>query len=358
MKKKISIVVPCYNVAKYLPWCMEHLLRQTIGIDNIEIILVDDASTDDGATREVILAYEKQYPESVIAVLLDQNKKQGGARNVGISYAGGEYLMFCDADDWLAPLAMETIYETAVHYNADVTEYRCKEVTEYTEIEEKIEEGNGSNIVVFSDKEEKRNMLMLSTDEFSFGCMRKMYRMSLIKEHDIRFVEGLIFEEPSFTLPVRIYEKRHVFIDAELYYYYQRPDSTMHRNWDANKMDNAKVWLLLMEDVKRRGEFTDYEKELECMFYEWGFGLSISLMLYKGYLLNAEEIRFFKKILFRMFPNVLKNPYVVEKEDKWNIILIRILEQKTELTQDDINGFQQELIVALQEKYKRHEAEK
>lgn len=354
--KKISVIVPCFNVAKYLPWCIEHLLRQTIGLDNIEIILVDDASTDDGATREVILAYEKQFPESVIAVLLDQNRKQGGARNVGISYASGEYLMFCDADDWLASLAMEAIYETAVHYNADVTEYRCKEVTDYTEIEEIIEEGNGSHIAVFSDKETKKNILMLSSEEFSFGCMRKMYKMSLIKEHDIRFVEGLIFEEPSFTLPVRIYEKRHVFIDAELYYYYQRPDSTMHRNWDANKLDNVKVWLLLMEDVKRRGVFTDYEKELECMFYEWGFGLSISMMLYKGYLLNAKEITFLKNILFRLFPDILKNPYVVEKRDEWNIILKRILEQKTELTQDDVNGFHQELIVALQEKYKKRDA--
>lgn len=355
--KKISVIVPCYNVAEYLPWCMEHLLRQTIGIDNIEIVLVDDASTDDGATREVILAYEKQYPESVIAVLMDQNRKQGGARNVGISYAGGEYLMFCDADDWLAPLAMEAIYETAVHYNADVTEYRYKVVTEYTEIEEKIEEGNGSQIMVFPDKETKRNMLMVSTDEFSFGCMRKMYRMSLIKEHDIRFAEGLICEEPSFTLPVRIYEKRHVFIDAEFYYYYQRPDSTVHRNWDANKMDNVKVWLLLMEDVKRRGEFTDYEKELEYMFYEWGFGLSISMMLYKGYLLNAKEITILKEILFRMFPDILNNPYVVEKKDKWNIILKRILEQKTELTQDDINGLHQELIMVLQEKNRRRKEE-
>ncbi|MDE6713957.1 MAG: glycosyltransferase [Lachnospiraceae bacterium] len=345
--KKISVIVPCYNVANYLPWCIDHLIRQTIGVENIEIILVDDASTDNGATREVILAYEKQYPESVIAVLLDQNKKQGGARNVGIFHASGEYLMFCDADDWLAPLAMEAIYETAVHYDADVTEYRYKAVTEYIEIEEKIEEGNSSYIVEFSDKEVKRNMLMLSTDEFSFGCMRKMYRMSLIKEHDIRFVEGLICEEPSFTLPVRIYEKRHVFIDAELYYYYQRPDSTIHGNWDANKMDNIKVWLLLMEDLKKRGVFADYEKELEYMFYEWGFGLSISMMLYKGYHLKAEEITILKEILFRMFPNILKNLYFVEKKDEWDIILKRILEQKTELTQDDMKDFHHKLIGAL-----------
>lgn len=352
MMKKISVIVPCYNVSEYLPRCMEHLLRQTIGLDNIEIILVDNGSTDNGATREGILAYEKRFPESVIAVLLDQNRKAGGGRNVGISYASGEYLMFCDADDWLASVAMEAIYGTAVHYDADVTEYLCKEVTEYTETEEVIEEGDRSHIVVFSDKETKRNMLMLSTNEYSLGCWKKMYRMSLIKEHDIRFVEGLLFEEPSFTLPVRIYEERHVFIDAELYYYYQRPGSLVHQNWGANKLDNVKVWLLLMEDLIKRGVFKNYEKELECMFFDLGFGVSISWMLYKGYILNAKEITLLKEILLRMFPNILKNPYVMEKKDKWNSILKRILEQKTELTQDDINGFQQELIVAFQEKNK------
>ena len=348
MKKKISVIVPCYNAANYLPWCIEHLIRQTIGMENIEIILVDDASTDDGATMELMLAYEKKYPESVIVVSLEQNRKQGGARNVGISYAGGEYLMFCDADDWLAFQAMEVLYNTAVQYNADVVEYRYKVVTDHTETGENIEQGNGSYFKDLSDDETKRKILMASTENFSFGCMRKLYRMSLIKEHDIRFAEGLICEEPSFTLPVRIYEKKHVFIDAALYFYLQTPDSTVHRNWDANKLDNVSVWLFLMEDLKKRGVFADYENELECMFYDWGFGMSLSMMLRKGYLMTAEEITLLKEMLFRLFPDVLKNPYVVEKEDEWDIILKRILEQKTELTQDDIRGFNHELIGALQ----------
>ena len=104
--KKVSVVVPCYNAAVYLDKCMEQLIKQTIGIENIEIILVDDASTDDGATWELIMEYEREFPDTVIAIQLEQNMRQGGARNVGISYAGGEYLMFCDADDRLAFEAM------------------------------------------------------------------------------------------------------------------------------------------------------------------------------------------------------------------------------------------------------------
>lgn len=215
------------------------------------------------------------------------------------------------------------LYNTAVQYNADVVEYRYKAVTDHTETGEQIEQGNGSYLKDLSDDKMKRKILMASTENFSFGCMRKLYRMSLIKEHDI-------------------------FVDAVLYFYLQAPDSTVHRNWDAHKLDNAGVWLLLMEDLKKRGVFADYEKELECMFYDWGFGMSISMMLRKGYLLNAEEITLLREMLLRLFPDVLKNPYIVEKEDEWDIILKRILEQKTELTQDDMKGFHHKLIGALQ----------
>lgn len=94
MKKKVSVVVPCYNAARYLKKCTEYLLCQTIGIENMEVILVDDASTDDGETWKVITEFEARYPDSILAVSLGQNMRQGGARNVGVSYASGEYLVF------------------------------------------------------------------------------------------------------------------------------------------------------------------------------------------------------------------------------------------------------------------------
>ncbi len=93
--KKVSIVVPCYNAVQYLDRCIDSLVNQTIGIENLEIILVDDASTDDGQTWARIVETERRFPDSVMAVSLSENLRQGGARNVGISYAGGEYLMFC-----------------------------------------------------------------------------------------------------------------------------------------------------------------------------------------------------------------------------------------------------------------------
>ncbi|MCM1156652.1 MAG: glycosyltransferase [Roseburia sp.] len=334
--KKVSVIIPCYNVSDCLPRCMEHIIKQTIGVENIEIILIDDASTDEGATLELMLAYEKEYPDSVMVIPLERNMRQGGARNIGITYAGGEYLMFCDADDWLAYGAMEILYDTAGQYDADVVEYRYKVVTDDAITGEEIEQGNGSYLKLLADKEIKRKTLMASTDDFSLGCMRKFYRMSLIKENGIRFAEHLICEEPSFTLPVRLYEKRHVFVDAVLYYYLQTQNSTVHREWDTHKWDNAKVWLLLMEELRERGFYACYRKELECMFYDWGFGLSVSMLIQKGYMLAAEEMNFLKDMLLNLFPDILHNSYVMEKTEGLDMILKTILE--VELTEGNVKG--------------------
>lgn len=342
--KKVSIVVPCYNVAEYLERCMDHILRQTIGLENIEIILVDDASTDEGATLNLIMEYEKRYPDAIIAIPLEQNMRQGGARNIGISYAGGEYLMFCDADDWLALNAMEILYHTAQEYQADVVEYLMTKVTEYTDTLPGEKEEYGVYLADMGDEACKKKMLMVSADDFSLGCMRKFYRRSLIQDNQIRFAEHLMLEEPSFTLPVRLYEKTHICIDKILYFYFQSPASTMRGesgSWDDRKFDHAKVWISLMDDLAKRGFLQKYYEELECMFYDWGFGLSIRMLLQKGYTISKEEMQFFKEVMLRTFPTIQKNPYVRKRKNGWDTILQAILE--TELTDESVQGLERGL---------------
>lgn len=342
--KKVSVIVPCYNAAEYLEHCMEHIVRQTIGLEGIEIILVDDASTDDGATLNLIMEYEKKYPETLIAIPLEQNMRQGGARNIGISYAGGEYLMFCDADDWLSLDAMEILYCTAQEYHADVVEYLMQKVTEYSDAVIAENEEYAIYLHDMRNEEYRKKMLMVAEDDFSLGCMRKFYRRSLIQDNQIQFAEHLICEEPSFTLPVRLYEKTHICIDKVLYFYYQSPNSTMRgetHSWDDRKFDNAKVWIGLMDDLAKRGFLQKYYDELECMFYDWEFGLSMRMLLQKGYTLTRDEMQFFKEVMLRLFPNIQNNPYVRERENGWNTILQAILEM--ELTQESVQGLNQVL---------------
>lgn len=88
----ISIIVPCYNVENYIDRCVSSLVSQTIGIENLEIILVNDASRDN--TLFKLYEWEKKYPDSIMVITYDENIRQGGARNVGLSYATSDYYTY------------------------------------------------------------------------------------------------------------------------------------------------------------------------------------------------------------------------------------------------------------------------
>lgn len=339
--KKISVVVPCYNVSAYLDRCMEHLINQTIGVENIEIILVDDASTDMGVTWKLITQYERQFPESIIAIALEENLRQGGARNVGISYASGEYLMFCDADDWLRPEAMEILYNVIQEESADVVEFRSRRVYEYTDIKTPIECGKESYLRQMRSEEERRMQILGSTDDFTLGCWNKIYRMSLIQDHHIRFAEHLICEEPSFTLLVRMYETKHIFWDMVLYYYFQTSTGTVQGSWDNRKFDNAKVWMILRQDLVKRGFWQKYPIELEYMFWSWGIGLTISMLIERGYILGVEELIFLKETAMSHCPDIRNNPYLLEDEIEWNALLLTIL--SIEFTKENIQRINKDM---------------
>lgn len=345
--KKVSVVIPCYNVSACLGRCMDHLIRQTIGIENIEIILVNDASTDNGATWEAIVQYEKQYPDSIIAISLEENLRQGGARNVGISYASGKYLIFCDADDWLRTEALGLLCMVMEETGTDVIEFRYKKVLEYTDGEMPLESGNGNYELNDINDDDRRAMMRTFSDNFNLGCVTKMYRMSLIKEHNIRFAEHLICEEPSFTLPVRLYEKKHIFLDTVLYYYYQMPGSTIYGSWNDRKLDNIKVWLILYNDIRERGFLEKYPEEFEYAFWSWGIGLNVSMLLERGSILQIEELAFLKETALAYCPSIQHNPYFSKYEVEWNKILLEILNM--EFTADNIIRFNKDALQYLAE---------
>ena len=323
--KKVSVVVPCYNTAKYLGKCMEHLLHQTIGIENIEIILVDDASTDDGETWELITEFETQYPDVIIAVSLEQNLRQGGARNAGISYAGGEYLIFCDADDWLLEETLEHCYRAAKEYDADVVEFMIKDVNDH-ECLVPLEKGEGSRLIEINTEEERKKFLLEVNDQISLGSQKKLYRLSLLKDNHIAFAEHRIFEEPSFMLPVKMYERKHYYLDEYLYICYLSPGSTVRSNWGEHKWDNPKVWLHLIDELAQRDLLQKYYEEIEYLFFAWGCTLSIRMALQRGYVLTKEEFAFLVDMTLGLFPKVMDNQYVKQDADRnvWKRLIVTL----------------------------------
>ena len=326
--KLVSVVVPCYNAFMYLEKCIEHLLIQTIGLENIEIILVDDASTDGGATLGIIMQYEQKYPENIIAVSLEENVRQGGARNVGVSYANGQYLIFCDADDWLLKETLEHCYIAAKEYDADVVEFAGRNVTDRDAIVE-LEIGGGSRLVELVSEENRKSFLLYVNEDLSLGSQTKFYRLSLIKEKHISFVEHLFFEEPSFVIPVRLYEKRHLFLDERLYVWYLSQGSTLRSNWEReHKWDNLQAWVFLMQDLSNRGMLLKYSQELEYLFFNYALVESVEMLVQRGCQLLEEELRMLADVTLRIFPDILQNQFVRSCEDRgiWNRQLAHLLQ--------------------------------
>ena len=111
---KISIIIPVYNVEKYLAECLDSLINQTL--KDIEILCIDDGSKDN--SLEILNEYAAK--DDRIKVFAQKNSGPGAARNLGIQHAKGEYLTFVDSDDWLKENAMEVVYNCAIEKNTDM----------------------------------------------------------------------------------------------------------------------------------------------------------------------------------------------------------------------------------------------
>ena len=94
MKRKISIIIPCYNVEKYVTRCIKSIINQSYGIENMDIILVNDGSKDN--TIAIINGFGQKYPENIRVINMPINRGLGAARNIGLDFAEGDYIMFID----------------------------------------------------------------------------------------------------------------------------------------------------------------------------------------------------------------------------------------------------------------------
>ena len=122
---RISVIVPCYNVENMVGECLESIIGQSIGLSHLEIILVDDASTD--GTVQILKEYEKRYPDNIMLILCDENGRQGTARNIGLSYATGEYISFVDSDDWIHKDMYKVLVDIMEKNDCDIVQFRYRE---------------------------------------------------------------------------------------------------------------------------------------------------------------------------------------------------------------------------------------
>ncbi len=213
---KVSIIVPAYNVEKYLEKCISSLVNQTL--QEIEIIIVNDGSTD----RTKQIAEELAKHDKRIKFISQANKLQGAARNAGTNISTGEYLGFVDADDWVDLDYYEKLYLAAKKYNSDIA------LANYIRI------GNGKtkkrlNIdkeVFVTSLNDKINMC----SQIKNPCpTNKIYKRELLIKNNIEWEEGVYCEDKVFTLKAIYYANGVVSVPGINYYYYRNPNSTVNK---------------------------------------------------------------------------------------------------------------------------------
>lgn len=256
---KVSVIIPAYNTKKYLKKCIDSLLSQTL--KELEIIVVDDASTED--IGSLILAEYSNYP-NVIYLRNDVMKKPGGARNRGIKIASGEYISFCDSDDWVDL----NLYETAVNYmdnhSADIGMYSM--IREYDNI---------SRSEVFKCKYDQLYILnsdiaiKILSGQYNMGikiapaCINKIYRKSFLNEISALFEENTYFQGLIFTMYTFLKAKRIICIPDILYHHYKRSNSVVQ----SFNEDHIKDYLTCFNTISQYLEDANCKEQYLYDYY-------------------------------------------------------------------------------------------
>lgn len=263
--KRVSVIIPCHNAVQWLPKCFLSLVNQSMGMNDIELIFVDDASEDAGRTWEMLQDFERAYPESIMAIQLAENMRQGGARNVALTYATGEYIAFVDADDFVREDFLKKAYEIARSTDADMVQF---EYELYTERLGNVPSGRKierESICLENIAQRKR---FLVEEKITYGCWNKLYRRELIARAGVKYAEHVIYEEPLFVYPLLFFGKRFEIVPDVFYYYRQNLTGTMRS--DMKQLETLKMHAQVQLDVwnfmKTTEFWQDYYEEIKLYF--------------------------------------------------------------------------------------------
>lgn len=247
---KISLIVPCYNIRKYLPRCIESILAQTY--KNLEIILISDGSTD--GTDEVIREYAKK--DSRIIPIFKQNSGVSDTRNRGLDIATGDYIGFVDGDDYIEPEMYETLLKNAIENNADISHCGYEMV-----FPSRVDYYYNTGKKVIQDNKKGIRDIIVGDYVEPSPCI-KIYRKNIV--NNLRMPINIkINEDVLFNFYAFVNSKKSVYEDLPFYHYILRKGSAATSKINQNK---------LFDPVRVRKEIFEYslknlDNEIQSVAY-------------------------------------------------------------------------------------------
>lgn len=233
---KLSVIVPVYNVERFLPRCLDSLLRQGMGVGEYEVICVNDGSTDGSAA--ILTGYEQKHPE-IFKVITQENQGVGVTRNVGMKMARGEWIAFVDSDDYIIDNAYKYILDHFCEEEVDVLQFSC--VLVYTDgISLYDSDARPDGKISFDgDGAEAYNRMQLA---YSWS---KLYRRSLLEKHAIQFAGGML-EDQFFNFEVFSHSPHLRIVTSPIYRYEQGNVNSSLTSVDKERIKHQLKDLLLI----------------------------------------------------------------------------------------------------------------
>lgn len=267
MNKLVSVVIPVYNVEKYLRKCVKSVVEQTY--PHVEILLIDDGSTD----RSGQLCDELQREDSRIRAFHKKNGGQSEARNLGVENAKGEYITFVDSDDWIDENAIERMVQCAQNVQAELVCCGYKELDESGKILKLTEQPEG----VYNDEEA---LLLLLKGK----AVHNMVGAKLLKRElavRIKFPQGCIHED-DFVVFRWIYASNRIgIVKNAMYNYLRRPGSTMMARFNEKRLVRIDAARELYQETLRH-ERKDIQRLAYVRYIEALRSMYICGMKYLG----------------------------------------------------------------------------
>lgn len=308
---KISVIVPVYNVEKYLQKCLDSLVNQTF--DDFEVIVVNDGTLDN--SQLIIDEYVKNYPK-IIKSFIKKNGGLSSARNYGLKYASGKYIIYVDSDDWVDITCLEKMYLAASTNKSDIVVCRA-----YSVIKNKKSE---MDTKFFNVEEDKQYIL----NRPSAWC--KMIKKEILDNPELQFLENHHYEDISVMPALGLYAKKITFINDCLYFYLIREESIMHqKKYSTSLNDIFDSFENLIGIFNKKKVFNKYRDELEYLYIE--HLLHAASLRFLPYEEGINSLNKINEIMKTMFPKWQKNKYYKTCPIKYKIVCFLLYKQKYNL---------------------------
>jgi len=313
---KLSIIIPFYNVEKYIAECLDSLFAQDIPETEYEVICVNDCSPD--GSRAIVLDYQNKH-KNLVLIEHETNKMLGAARNTGLRAAKGKYVWFIDSDDYIEKNVLGKLISTAEMNELEILQFNIQRVNDSGELFKIAIYPN--DIEIISGKSFCENFLF---DFWALNACNRIYNKNILIKNQLYYPEGVYYEDSAHSIKALLLATKFGYSNKDIYFYRDNPQSIMNTRHESGakladrvllNVDSINAVNKLVEDdillkkkliyahiwalKKFRKKILKFSKIERLKFYNRIEYLQIDFSICKDYMKWHEN-------MFYLNPNIIK----------------------------------------------------